>query len=96
MSAPATIPLQAVRLAAFVRCRSRHPRPAAYSGHPYTGADCRSHTKWRAHGGPLFSPWCAGFLDRVVDNVSSRGRAEVLRTFGVGIRALRAELKGTP
>lgn len=96
MSAPACIPLDAVRLAAFVRCRSKHPRPAAYSGHPYTGSDCRNPHGWKAHGGPLFSPWCSGHLQSVLDQVRAKGRQEVLRTFGVGIRALQAELKGMP
>lgn len=37
------------------------------------------------------SPLQRGDICRVFDRVASRGRREVLKTFGVGIRALRAE-----
>lgn len=93
MSPARTIPVDALRLALFVRVRSLRPRPVAYTTHPYTGSDCRNPHGWKAHGGPLFSPWCPGHIDHVVDRVNSHGRQEVLRTFGLGIRALRTEVR---
>lgn len=82
------IPLPALKLSLATR---RLRRTCVYTTHPYTGADCRNAGAWRSHGGPLFSPWCPGFIDLVVDKVKACGRKEVLRTFGVGIKQLRAE-----
>lgn len=92
MSKVHVIPLRALRLAASPLRNVQ--RVCVYSTHPYTGADCRNPGRWKAHGGPLFSPWCAGHIERVIDTIKSRGRREVLRTFGKGIRELKAELRG--
>lgn len=90
MSAAKVIPLAPLRLAISMRKVSRC---CVYSTHPYTGSDCRNPHGWKAHGGPLFSPWAPGHILRVVEVIKARGRREVLRTFGVGIRALQAELR---
>lgn len=82
------IPLPALKLALATR---NLRRTCVYTTHPYVGADCRNPGRWRAHGGPLFSTWCPGYIELVIDKIKARGRAEVLRTFGVGIKQLRAE-----
>lgn len=73
-------------------------RYCVYAGnHPFTGTDCR-HQRWNdrraAHGGSLVSPWCSGLIDLLtVRTKREHSRREVLRTWGVGIRALQAEQK---
>jgi len=100
------IPLADVRSAlmlAIVRQKSvgadgkRLGRFAAYTDLPLANIDCvtarRGHKPYklpRAH----FSPMHVGDLDRVVERVRlQRGLAEVRRTWGRGIAALRAEWK---
>ena len=70
-------------------------RMTVFAGHhPMTGASCSSRS-WNsrpAHGGPLVSPWFSGCIASVAERVHrEHGRREVLRTWGVGMRALVAE-----
>lgn len=92
-----TIELGAVRLA-LLKWRLRW---VAYTQHPLAGSACWQtigpiSRPWRAIGGSMPSPPYAGQMRAVLDRVHSRGRAEVIRTFGCGIRAMRAELAARP
>lgn len=70
-------------------------RAAAFTQYPLLGMACRE--RLRGHNYPTiphtFGVVSRGDIERLVDRVRlERGRAEVQRTWGVGIRALRLEL----
>lgn len=103
MSAAKVIPLVDVRnalMCAMVRRSvaggaANVGRFAAYSQYPLLNIDCgdrlrrlRPFSIQRMHFGPMY----AGYLDRTLDKVRLyRGLPEVRRTWGAGLRALRAE-----
>lgn len=87
----ANIRVDHLRLALLAR-RTRIGRWCAYSTHPATGGDCTNHKPWRAHGGPLPSPWFAGDIAKLAEQTHRQhGAREVRRTWGIGVRALCAE-----
>lgn len=104
---PRTIPLQAVRDAlmfAVVRRKATGvtvARFAAYTNiQPLTGVTCSSPTYRRGvpqrnlGASHLCGMW-RGDMDRLVERLRlSHGLPELRRTWGAGLRALRAEFKG--
>lgn len=70
-------------------------RYCVYAGHhPSTGGDCRYARPWQAHGGPVVAPVSTGLIGLLADRTRHRrGRSEVLRTWGIGVRALLKELR---
>ena len=101
-----SIPLDAVRNALMcamvkkIARTDREGRPlgrvAAYTYYaPLTSVACES--RWRGGArrtfpGMHFGPMWRGDLDRVIQRVRvERGVAEVRRTWGAGVRALKAE-----
>lgn len=70
-------------------------RYCVYAGHhPSTGGDCRYPRPWRAYGGPVVAPVSTGLIGLLAERIHHGwGRREVLRTWGIGVRALLAELR---
>jgi len=79
-------------LLALVARKVTDARWAAMSNGAST-APCarRSAPSYRLPHGPLMVPMDRGNIFRAIDRVRCHGRDELKRTFGLGIRALRAE-----
>lgn len=97
------LPLVLAAAKARRRNHGRTPQLAALSGCPVIEVDCRSSSHWtrpgliraaHKHGtSPArVTPMQRGHIALVYERVAALGgRREVLRTWGSGIRALRAE-----
>lgn len=82
-----------LRLALVARKAWPGTRWAAMAEHAHTSSCHRRQAGggWVIHGEPLLTPMHNGHMRILLDRVRCQGRAEVLRTWGCGVRALQAE-----
>lgn len=88
-----TITAEHLQLALVAHKALPQTRWAAMSNGAHTQS-CRAKAgQWRVKHGPLLVPMDRGYINRAVESVRmSDGLDGVRRTFGCGIKALRAEL----
>lgn len=92
--------LELALVAARMRLSSPHlARFAATTGHPNYFGSCRPRTPWKApvthahpgHNTPALLTMATGDIAKVIERTRlNHGRDEVRRTWGLGIRQLRA------
>lgn len=83
-----------VQLALVTQKMRTRCRWAAMSAHVVT-ADCRRRSvpSYRLPMKSVAQPMSRGDMSTVVKTVRSQGRREVMATFGIGVRAIEAEIR---